>query len=82
MDPILTDALKSMGWAVILIYAIKTLYLDAKLERQAMRAQLDALARVIGLLVLAFNHLADKMGTEGIDLSKIPPDPTDNSPKP
>lgn len=66
MDEIMKVLIPQAPMVVVLMYAIKTLYMDAKLERAVMRAQIDALTRVIGLLVIATNRVADRLNIDPI----------------
>lgn len=62
MDELIKTLLPQAPYVVMLLYGIKTLYIDAKSERATMRAQIDLLTAKIGALEIAITHLADNVG--------------------
>jgi hypothetical protein len=71
MDEIIKVLLPQAPMTVVLLFAVQQLYVDAKIERALMRSQLLALARVITLLAVAVNAMADKMGTPKVDIAEL-----------
>lgn len=70
MDETIKSLVLQSPMVVVLLYAVKTLYLDAKLERAQMRQQIDGLTVAINALVVVVTSLSVKLD-EGRDIRSI-----------
>lgn len=61
MDEIMSRILPQLPAIALLLYAIKTLYLDAKSERADMIKSINALASKIDLLIVVLVSDPDKL---------------------
>jgi len=71
MEQTIQEVLKQAPMSIVLLYMVKTLYLDSKAERALMRAQIDGLTVAVTALTLAVNTLIEQVGEKAtIEIEK------------